>query len=113
MYSFTGKVVTKERLQSNYLSLVIQRQQDGLLGSHVHVLVPTLVEVRDGAPQVGSVVEIEAQPPQAADLAAGLSGFDFVVNRLTPPPAGYADTGGPSSVVALHAPGPGKALATR
>lgn len=90
MYALTGKVVTKERLPSNYLSVIIQRQKDGLLGSRVQVLVPTLVEVRDGAPHVGSVVALEARPPRADDLAAGLTGFDFVVNRIALVTAGAA-----------------------
>lgn len=88
MYAFSGRVVSAQRLESNYLSLVLRREREGLLGDSIQVLVPTLVELRDGAPDVGGWAWVEALPAQARDLARGLSGFDYVAFRLMRGPEG-------------------------
>lgn len=82
MFAFSGKVISAQRLKTNYLSVVLRRERDGLLGPTVQVLVPTLVALRDGPPQIGMWTRVDAVPAQAADLAQGLSGFDFVASRL-------------------------------
>ena len=82
MFAFSGRVVSAERLESNYLSLILRREREGLLGDTIQVLVPTLVELRDGVPPAGSWAWVEALPAQARDLALGLSGFDYVAFRL-------------------------------
>lgn len=82
MYAFSGRVVSAVRLESNYLSLILRREREGLLGDTIQVLVPTLVELRDGVPPAGSWAWVEALPAQARDLALGLSGFDYVALRL-------------------------------
>lgn len=90
MLAFSGKIVSAQRLESNYLSVSVRREENGLLGPKIQVLVPTLVELRDGPLKVGAIWRFEAQPAQSMDIAQGLRGFDFVVSRLQP--GGQPDT---------------------
>ncbi|MBA1147318.1 hypothetical protein H0Z60_09615 [Ectothiorhodospiraceae bacterium WFHF3C12] len=82
MFAFSGRIIAAERLESNYLSLILRREREGLLGDTIQVLVPTLVELRDGVPEEGQWAWVEALPAQAGDLARGLSGFEYVAFRL-------------------------------
>lgn len=96
MFAFSGRVLSAERLKSNYLALVLRHERDGLLGDTIQVLVPTLVELRDGVPDVGAWAWVEALPAQSGDLALGVGGFDFVAFRVmgSPIEQGPADQAG-------------------
>lgn len=69
MFQLAGRVVALEKCRDQYAILELRREQSGLLGATMKVLVPPPVLVRDGEPQVGSQVEIGAQSLAEAGLA--------------------------------------------
>jgi len=61
MFQLSGKVVTVDRLPNGYAVMRLRRDDAGLLGPEIKLIVPSLVMVRDGLPENGSWVEIGAQ----------------------------------------------------
>lgn len=61
MFQLHGRVVALDRHRDNYAVMALRREQSGLLGSTIKVLVPPLVLVRDGEPRPGAYVDVGAQ----------------------------------------------------
>lgn len=61
MFQLVGRVVNLDQRRENYAVLELRREQSGLLGDTIKVLVPPLVLARDGEPSRGAHVEIGAQ----------------------------------------------------
>lgn len=61
MFQLQGRVVALDRHRDNYAVMELRREQSGLLGATIKVLVPSLVLVRDGEPRRGAYVDVGAQ----------------------------------------------------
>lgn len=61
MFQLSGKVVTIDRLPNGYSVMRLRRDDAGLLGPEIKLVVPSLVMVRDGLPEDGAWVEVGAQ----------------------------------------------------